>query len=127
MFKIKDYEFKDDFVPCGLTVRLTKCYKAQTEFFISIYERIHKEKGDIKEAEVAKIVNSLLYEDLELYDKWQNILIDTVYQFVNFYYPISKDFVSKKLTEKELITAYDNIKGIGKTEKAEGKKKDLKK
>ena len=127
MFTIKDYEFKDDFIPCGLTVRLTKCYKAQTEFFISIYERIHKEKGDIKEAEVTKIVNSLLYEDLELYDKWQNILIDTVYQFVNFYYPISKDFVSKKLTEKELITAYDNIKGIGKTEKAEGKKKDLKK
>ena len=127
MFKIKDYEFKDDFIPCGLTVRLTKCYKAQTEFFISIYERIHKEKGDIKEAEVTKIVNSLLYEDLELYDKWQNILIDTVYQFVNFYYPISKDFISKKLTEKELIDAYDNIKVIGKTEKAEDKKKDLKK
>lgn len=127
MFTIKDYEFKDDFIPCGLTVRLTKCYKAQAEFFISIYEKIHKEKGDIKEAEVTKIVNSLLYEDLELYDKWQNILIDTVYQFVNFYYPISKDFISKKLTEKELIDAYDNIKVIGKTEKAEGKKKDLKK
>ena len=122
MFKIKEYEFKDDFVPCGLTVRLTKCYKTQTEFFISIYERIHKEKGDIKEAEVTKIVNSLLYEDLELYDKWQNILIDTVYQFVNFYYPIGRDVISKGFTDKELIEAYDNIRAIGAT-KEKAKKK----
>ena len=126
MFKIKDFEFKDDFIPCGLTVRLTKCYKAQTEFFISIYERIHKEKGDIKEAEVTKIVNSLLYEDLELYDKWQNILIDTVYQFINFYYPIDRDIVSKGFTDKELIEAYDNIRAIGAT-KEKAKKKGLKK
>ena len=126
MFKIKDYEFKDDFIPCGLTVRLTKCYKAQTEFFISIYERIHKEKGDIKEAEVTKIVNSLLYEDLELYDKWQNILIDTVYQFINFYYPIDRDIVSKGFTDKELIEAYDNIRAVGAT-KEKAKKKGLKK
>ena len=125
MFTIKDYEFKDDFIPCGLTVRLTKCYKAQTEFFISIYERIHKEKGDIKEAEVTKIVNSLLYEDLELYDKWQNILIDTVYQFINFYYPIDRDIVSKGFTDKELIEAYDNIRAIGAT-KEKAKKKGLK-
>lgn len=125
MFKIKDFEFKDDFIPCGLTVRLTKCYKAQTEFFISIYERIHKEKGDIKEAEVTKIVNSLLYEDLELYDKWQNILIDTVYQFINFYYPIDRDVVSKGFTDKELIEAYDNIRAIGAT-KEKAKKKGLK-
>ena len=125
MFKIKDFEFKDDFIPCGLTVRLTKCYKAQTEFFISIYERIHKEKGDIKEAEVTKIVNSLLYEDLELYDKWQNILIDTVYQFINFYYPIDRDIVSKGFTDKELIEAYDNIRAIGAT-KEKAKKKGLK-
>ena len=126
MFKIKDFEFKDDFIPCGLTVRLTKCYKAQTEFFISIYERIHKEKGDIKEAEVTKIVNSLLYEDLELYDKWQNILIDTVYQFINFYYPIDRDIVSKGFTDKELIEAYDNIRAVGAT-KEKAKKKGLKK
>ena len=125
MFKIKDFEFKDDFIPCGLTVRLTKCYKAQTEFFISIYERIHKEKGDIKEAEVTKIVNSLLYEDLELYDKWQNILIDTVYQFINFYYPIDRDIVSRGFTDKELIEAYDNIRAIGAT-KEKAKKKGLK-
>ena len=126
MFTIKDYEFKDDFIPCGLTVRLTKCYKAQTEFFISIYERIHKEKGDIKEAEVTKILNNLLYEDLELYDKWQNILIDTVYQFINFYYPIDRDIVSKGFTDKELIEAYDNIRAVGAT-KEKAKKKGLKK
>ena len=126
MFKIKDFEFKDDFIPCGLTVRLTKCYKAQTEFFISIYERIHKEKGDIKEAEVTKILNNLLYEDLELYDKWQNILIDTVYQFINFYYPIDRDIVSKGFTDKELIEAYDNIRAVGAT-KEKAKKKGLKK
>ena len=127
MFSIKEYEFNDNFIPCGLVVKLTKCYKEQTDFFLMIYERIFKEKGDLSEKEVTKILNNLLYEDLELYDKWQNILIDTVYQFVNFYYPISKVFISKKLTEKELIDAYDNIKGIGKTEKAEGKKKGLKK
>lgn len=126
MFSIKEYEFNDNFIPCGLVVKLTKCYKEQTDFFLMIYERIFKEKGDLSEKEVTKILNNLLYEDLELYDKWQNILIDTVYQFVNFYYPVNRDFIAKGLSEKELITAYDNIRAVGAT-KEKAKKKGLKK
>ena len=125
MFKIKEYEFKDDFVPCGLTVRLTKHFKAQTDLSLGLYERIYKEYGNMPEKELVEKANEIAEDDFVFGEQAQDILIDIVHQFINFYYPIGRDVISKGFTDKELIEAYDNIRAIGAT-KEKAKKKGLK-
>jgi len=113
--EIKGFLF-DDFIPCGLSVKLMRYHKVSTDLMIKVKEKIFIEHGNMSSVEADNYAEAMLQDDMELFEAYHTNIINIVQEFISFSHKIDSDYVYKSFSEPEVINAYNKITGLASTE-----------